>query len=199
MGAFLGRLHRVSARFVPSDPARARPHWRALDNVDRVVGSWPASDATLADAFRGVVDRISAHEVRPEGYGLIHADLHRGNIFLHEEGIDVFDFDDSCYAFLVADLANAVYYSLFDRRYEPETERRRRAREFLDALLRGYRSQHAIDDADLALIPDLLEYRELAVDAFSHRRVQSPDPETRKRWQHVRNRVARGAPYVEID
>jgi Ser/Thr protein kinase RdoA (MazF antagonist) len=199
MGAFLGRLHRVSADFVPGDPARVRPHWRALDDVDRVVGSWPGSDVILADAFRAAVDRLSTFAVSPERYGLIHADLHRGNIFLHDDGIDVFDFDDSCYAFLVADIANAVYYSLFDYRYLPEDERSRRADEFLGALLRGYRREHGIDDADLALIPDLLEYRELAVDAFSHRRHQQSDDATRKRWRHVRDRIARGAPYVKID
>ena len=45
----------------------------------------------------------------------------------------------------------------------------------------------------------MLEYRELAVDAFTHRRHLQPDADLRRRWSHVRDRIARGAPYVRLD
>ena len=198
MGEFLGCLHRVSAGYTPADGAPTRLHWHALDSPDRVLASWSPEDAPLARRFEASCDRLSSIRVAPERYGLIHGDMHRGNIFLHKGGIDVYDFDDCCQAFLAMDLAHALYYSLWERRYLPEPERTRLAHEFLTPLLRGYRREQDFGEDELALLPDLLEYRELAVDAFSHRRHTSPDAETRRRWAHLRARLTRGDPYVEL-
>ena len=201
MGRFLGRLHRVSAGYAPPPGSAPRLHWHELDPPERVLASWSAEDDALARRFtdlrRRLADRSGASG--PEGgYGLIHGDVHRGNIFVHDGGIDVYDFDDCCRAPLAMDVAHALFHSLWDRRYQPEDERAAFADRFLARLLEGYRGERAFGDEELALLPDLLEYRELAVDAFSHRRHTSPDAETRRRWAHVRDRLARGAPYVRL-
>jgi Ser/Thr protein kinase RdoA (MazF antagonist) len=199
MGAFLGDLHRTTSAYRPPDGEAARLHWHELDSPERVLRSWGPEDARLRRHFEQVHERLQAQPASPGRYGLIHGDVHRGNLFVHATGIDVFDFDDCCRAFHVMDLAHAVYYALWDRRYAPEPEREDFARRFLGCLLRGYRARHALDDEDLALLPDLLEYRELAVDAFTHRRHLQPDADLRRRWSHVRDRIARGAPYVRLD
>lgn len=197
-GRFLGRLHAASARFEPRDPECKRPEWDELEGLEPVLASWAPDDRIVIDAWREVFARVDAEEIHRERFGLIHGDVHRGNIFLHEGGIQVFDFDDSCTFFLAADVANSLYYSLWHRRFDPEPERRRMARGFLEALLRGYRSERAFEAEDVALIPDLLEFRELTVDAFSHRRRPDPPDDIRERYRHVRDRLARGAPYVEL-
>ncbi len=199
MGGFMGTLHRVSADYSPPAGEALRLHWHELDPPERVLASWGDEDAPLARRFSEVVRGLRGRRVPPEGYGLIHGDVHRGNIFLHETGIDVYDFDDCCRGPLAMDVAHALYYSLWDRRYEPEAERTAFARRFLERLLEGYREEHPFGDDGLALLPDLLEFRELAVDAFTHRRHASPDAEVRRRWVHVRDRLARGAPYVALD
>lgn len=199
MGAFLGRVHRVSATYTPPPDEPQRLHWHALDPPERVRASWAPADAWLFDRFETLRAGLRARRVAPERYGLVHGDVHRGNIFVHEAGIDVFDFDDCCRAFLAMDVAHALYYALWDRRYEPEPERSAFARSFLECLLTGYRRHSPFDDDDLALLPELLEYRELCVDAFSHRRRPDPDTETRRRWGHVRERLRGGRPYVAID
>jgi Ser/Thr protein kinase RdoA (MazF antagonist) len=199
MGRFLGRLHRVTqTRYIPSEVEPQRLHWHALDDPARVLGSWAADDARLAARFEEVCDGLRGQPIAADRYGLIHGDINRGNLFLHAEGIDVLDFDDCCRAPLVMDIANALFYSLWDRRYAPEPERRSFASGFLAHLLRGYREERPCHASDLALVPAMLEFRELAVDAFSHRRHQNPDAETRRRWAHVRDRIRRGAPYVEL-
>lgn len=199
MGRFLGGLHRVSAGFTPAEPGRVRPQWHEWEPFDGVLASWPEDDGVVAAAWRAVHARVSRVAATPQGFGLIHADLHRGNVFRHAGGIDVFDFDDSCYFHLAADVANAVYYALWPMRYDPEPEREHYAQRFLDALLRGYALEHSPEHLRLSLVPDLIEYRDLTVDAFSHRRfADRPDGETQRRWQHVRARLAAGAPYVGL-
>ena len=41
---------------------------------------------------------------------LIHADLHFGNIIVHEDTISILDFDDAGMGFPLQDLANAIFY-----------------------------------------------------------------------------------------
>ena len=203
MGGFLGRLHEATARFRPADPSHVRPHWTVCDDFDRVLASWDPSDRVVANAWPGVHARIARglEDAAPDDLVLIHADLHRGNVFNHAEGIEVFDFDDSCYFLRAADIAIAVFYALWGLRYAPDAERAEFANRFLAALLRGYRAELPIDDTELALLPALLEYRELTVDAFSHRRLHGspPDEEASRRWPQVRERLRRDAPYVELD
>jgi Ser/Thr protein kinase RdoA (MazF antagonist) len=198
MGRFLGRLHEVSSRFAPAPADPVRRHWYELDSKELVLGSWDPSDELVATRFVETFDRLRAAPVADGRYGLIHGDVHRGNIFAHPGGIDVFDFDDCCRAPLVMDIAHALYYSLWFQRDRPLAERSAFAQRFLAGLLRGYRSECPFDDAELAPIMDMLDYRELAVDAFSHRRRRLPGEDLESRWALVRARFARGEPYVEL-
>ena len=198
MGQFLGQLHNASTHFRPRDPDCLRPQWNEVEDLEPVLASWTSNDHVVIDAWRDIFGRVEAMDAGHDRFGLIHGDVHRGNITLHEEGIDVFDFDDSCYFFHAADVANSLYYALWFHRFDPGPERRRLARRLLDALLSGYRSERPFGSEDVALIPDLLEFRELTVDAFSHRRRPSPEPAVLERYQQVRERIAGGAPYVEF-
>jgi Ser/Thr protein kinase RdoA (MazF antagonist) len=198
IGSFLGQLHNASSRFRPRDPNHVRPQWNEVEGLEPVLASWASDDHIVIDAWREIFGRIQAMDAGQDRFGLIHGDVHRGNISLHEEGIDVFDFDDSCYFFHAADVANSLYYALWFHRFDPEPERRRLARRLLDALLSGYRSERPFGSEDVARIPDLLEFRELTVDAFSHRRRLNSETDVRKRYQQVRARIASGALYVEF-
>ena len=198
IGQFLGQLHDANPRFRPRDPDCVRPQWHEVEDFDRVQASWVSDDHVVLSAWRETFARVQALEAGEHPFGLIHGDVHRGNITLHEEGIDVFDFDDSCYFLQAADVANSLYYAMWFHRFDPAPERRRLARRLLDALLSGYRSERPFGNEDVALIPDLLEFRELTVDAFSHRRHPTPEPALLERYRQVRERIASGAPYVEF-
>ncbi len=198
MGTFLGRLHTLSRRFAPAPGEPVRRHWYELDSREKVLTSWEPDDELVSTRFVETFDRLRNARVADDRYGLIHGDVHRGNIHLHADGIDVFDFDDCSRAPLVMDLAHALYYSLWLQREQPLAERSAFGQGFLPALLKGYRNESAFDEAELALIPDMLEYRELAVDAFSHRRRRLPGEDLETRWAVVRARLARGEPYLEL-
>ena len=198
MGRFLGRLHRVSADYVPAAGAPDRLEWYELDSPERVLASWSPEDERLRARFREAFGRVRNAELPESRTGLVHGDLHRDNLLLHAGGIQVYDFDDCCRAPLAMDLAHALYYALWNDRYRPEEERSARAHAFLEALLAGYREEHSLPDTDIALFPDLLEVRELAVDAFSHRR-ERDDLDSLRRFAHVRARLAGDAPYVAVD
>lgn len=55
---------------------------------------------------------------RDENYGLIHADLHYGNVFFTESGIAAIDFDDLGFAHFAYDQAVTLTTYRRDKRYE---------------------------------------------------------------------------------
>ena len=85
-------------------------------------------------------------------YGLIHADLVRENIFVHEGKTSFIDFDDAGFGFRMFDLAVA----LVKNREEPHYET------IKAALFEGYKSQRAITSADQNSLNLFLALRDFA-------------------------------------
>jgi Ser/Thr protein kinase RdoA (MazF antagonist) len=91
-GELVGRLHEFSARWTPP-PGFVRPSYdedyfqrlfaRLLHKVDPAVFSqevfW-----TLQATCRKIIDDIHRLPVEPETWGMIHADLHMGNILVQD-------------------------------------------------------------------------------------------------------------------
>jgi Ser/Thr protein kinase RdoA (MazF antagonist) len=61
-------------------------------------------------------------------FGLIHADMHYGNVLFDFDRINLIDFDDTGWGFWLYDMAAALAYAVSEPRYE----------EVRDALLAGY-------------------------------------------------------------
>ena len=102
------------------------------------------------DRIRGAMDRLGRD---PSIFGMIHADLHAGNLLVGEGRLTVIDFDDCGFGWHLYDIAVALYHQQSSRRFEA----------LQDAFVRGYRTRRAIGDDALALIPMFLLVRGLAV------------------------------------
>jgi Ser/Thr protein kinase RdoA (MazF antagonist) len=204
IGELMARMHGVSIdyhRGHRSRPAPHRPHWHENEPHARFRESVSVEDWALCREWDRLDQVLRALPATKQCYGLVHADIHRGNFFVHEGRIYLFDFDDCCIQWFASDLANTIYYALWDRRFEPIADRSSFAQEFASHLLAGYRRHRALGDDEIAWIPDLLEYRELCVYGFSRRRwgLEPVEAEVRARCDHVRKRVARGEPVARLD
>jgi Ser/Thr protein kinase RdoA (MazF antagonist) len=137
-----------------------RRHW----NADGLMGDsphwgpfWesPVLDDRQRRLFAAARDSLhcdlSELASDPARYGLIHADLHIGNVMLHESELTVIDFDDAGYGFHGHELAVAVR-PLFGTAWF-DTARQ--------AMAHGYRN--AVDGAeeDIALIDTFIVVRQL--------------------------------------
>ena len=91
-----------------------------------------------------------------ENYGLIHSDLISHNLFIDDaQIIHVIDFDDSCYHWHAFDLAIVIYHlALDDGREFSSTEENN----WLEHLLRGYRSVRPLDENDAKNIPKFVNF-----------------------------------------
>jgi Ser/Thr protein kinase RdoA (MazF antagonist) len=135
VGRFAAQLHSVP--FAPP-PGFARKHW----DLHTLLGGDPGIDQQGIEAHLGSGDRQVIETVRarleqafaalgtgPESWGLIHADLHPGNLLFQRDGVGAIDFDECGWGCFLYDLA-VILSELRDR---PAYAALRQA------LLRGYR------------------------------------------------------------
>ncbi|APR75948.1 Homoserine kinase [Minicystis rosea] len=143
VGAFTATLHQHAARFVPrAGFTRPRWDWESLFGPSSVLGDEeamsvlaPPQRAILVAAGARVRQALSLPGKEALATGLVHADLHRDNILIHEGGIGVIDFDDCGSGYFVFDLATVL--DSIQRRVAEGPAQYRALRE---ALLRGYDS-----------------------------------------------------------
>jgi Ser/Thr protein kinase RdoA (MazF antagonist) len=116
-------------------------------------GCWALLPAEVRTRFESVAARMA--DVMPDvgGVGLIHADLHLGNVLFHRGGVGLIDFDDCGTGPRLYELAVA----LWELRDRPDHD------VFWEALLSGYRRWRDIDAGHL---DDFIALRQVAFDLW---------------------------------
>lgn len=196
-GKTLGRLHRLTKDYIPSDPLAFRPQWD--DSIMLIEESWlPDSERITYQKYQEIVAKCRTLPQIREEYGLIHFDAHAGNFFVADDGrIHLFDFDDCHYNWFANDIAIALFYRVMGKKDEAAfTEN------FMKHFIRGYQSENTFNPEWLDLIPMFLKMRELDLVAIIHR---SFDLETTDDdwilWymDGRREKVENDVPYLDYD
>lgn len=91
------------------------------------------------------IDNINRIGLRNDEFGVIHADLHPGNIHFHGDNLTMFDFDHCAYGWRAYDLAIAYWY--------PAPQR--------DSMIRGYESQRPLSNKERDSLQDFANLRNL--------------------------------------
>lgn len=177
IGAVMAQMHIMADGFTPPE-GFFRPAWdrAGLVGEQPLWGRfWDSPLLTkhqaeaLAD-LRTRLDRRFETAISSDlDYGLIHADLVRENVRVHNGDIAFIDFDDCGYGFRLFDLAT----SLLKNRHEP-------AYPLIEkALIAGYRSRRALSDAELQQLPLFLTLRSLTYIGWISQRPELADVEAR--------------------
>lgn len=198
LGEILGRMHRLTKGFYFSDAALSRRDWEC--EITEVSAHLPASDTVILDTLQELLLKLSTLPQNRESYGLIHTDAHWGNLFLHEGGIQIFDFDDSAYMWFINDIAIVLFYGLMDR-YKDYSEEQH-IQMILSNLLKGYRKENQISREWIERIPLFLKLREIDLYMVIHRSCDVEnleDPWCKSYMQGRRERIAQRIPYVSFD
>jgi Ser/Thr protein kinase RdoA (MazF antagonist) len=202
MGRFLGRLHRLSTGFQPSQPRYRR--FDLTQDCDEMgeIGRrcLPTGDEKILNEFEEVARDICALPRAADAYGLVHGDFHRGNFFISDRGrITLFDFDDCLYAWFVYDIAMALFYAVpHDCTSEKDLEK---ADTFLRNLWGGYRGEHALAPAWMAHVPLFLRLREIDLYFVIHRSMDldALDPWCASFMNNRREKILARRPYCDLD
>lgn len=141
MGQLMGKLHEASAGFTPSS-FFVRPTWGAdsfrgkMNRLERYHSCFlsPEGWVLYQSAAEKIVSELSIMRPDVHNYGLIHADLHVGNIVFNDEMPYPIDFGMCGYGFFLYDMAGSLVGL--------HTKPRHR---FID----GYKSVHRLDNGHL--------------------------------------------------
>jgi amicoumacin kinase len=196
-GRMLGRIHSLSRRYQPADPAWVRPHWNDPGNL--VVAEYlPPGNEGVIERFQHVMDHLTRLPRTVDSYGMIHQDAHAGNLFADaDNNLTLFDFDDCCFGYYIYDIAMVIFYAA-QGRPDPEGF----TREFLPPFLHGYRRECPLDPSWLAEIPPFLKLREIDLYALIHRSLDVnnlPDSWTSNYMNGRKARIEAAQPFIDLD
>ncbi|AWM78282.1 phosphotransferase enzyme family protein [Phenylobacterium parvum] len=173
LGALVARTHLQSEAWTPP-PGFARTR---LD-ADGLMGPAPRwgpfwdhaalgpEDRDLAIQARDVLHaRLSALPLEPSVFGMIHADLHPGNLLVRDGDLAIIDFDDAAFGWRMYDIAVALTHQQASQDFAAVR----------DAFLAGYRQVRDLPETEAAQLSDFLLVRDLVQLGWLHER---PEIET---------------------
>jgi len=91
------------------------------------------------------INSINGIGLENDEFGIIHADLHSGNVHFHGDNLTMFDFDHCAYGWRAYDLAIAYGY--------PKAQR--------DSMIEGYESQRPLSNEERECLRDFANLRNL--------------------------------------
>lgn len=159
VGALTGLLHRVGQLYAPA----AEVDLKAWDEAPEMafVEHLPDDGRELRRLSEAATAYMRAMERPAKTYGPIHYDIHAGNYLVTADGeLRLLDFENSCRAHYVNDIAVALYYA---RLHKFSGDGDAFDDRFLVSFWKGYETQYAIPEGELHHIPWLLLNRGLIV------------------------------------
>jgi len=195
-GDLLGRMHAATKTYAPGNPAWRRPDWDAAGAISADIEMPPGQDEVMG-IYRKLKDRLGALPRGPESYGLIHTDVHMGNLTIAEDfSLSIFDFAECCYGHFIYDIAMVVFYST-----DASDDHSEFVGRFMPPFLEAYREHNRIDPAWLAELPSFLMLREIDLYAeFLSYRATGGNNEWRDKFLDGRKeKILAGRPYIDFD
>lgn len=154
LGALLAQLHAVGRQPEARALIEARPSWE-----DAHAALLPfATDPRIAARTRALLEELAGLPRDPDVFGLIHSDVHLGNVLWADARPTAFDFDDCLGFWYASDIAIVLYYTLSSApgsaAAQAEFDHHR------TALRRGYERVGALPDAAWQTVPRFMDLRE---------------------------------------
>ncbi|MBD8496989.1 phosphotransferase enzyme family protein [Paenibacillus arenosi] len=197
LGDIVGRMHQLAEVFTSSDPSFVRIQWHEeprLQHFSKLLQGQPA----VIKYGQGVLKQLHAYPVTSQNYGLIHYDCHRGNYFVVDGQITLFDFDDMQYNWYVNDIAVILYYVITGNQAGQNNQH---IREFFSYFLAGYTRHRTLEREELERIPTFLKLRQfLLYIAISEKQAEGKLTERMKlTLDRIRGEIERNEEIIDIN
>lgn len=158
-GSEVGRLHKLTKAF---NPTHKRIDWYEEDYVAIGRSVLPESDNALIDVGIKIKEKIMNFEKDDDSYGLIHTDLHFGNMFYNNGTLTFFDFDDASYKHYISDIA-IVFFYMFAFSDLTTEERSEKMSQAIVPFMKGYKKHNYLDRKWFRRINDFFRLRTIII------------------------------------
>jgi Ser/Thr protein kinase RdoA (MazF antagonist) len=200
LGRTVGQMHRLAKAYVPPDRAPKRPEWDRADNCFNPADRLDGSQATIREKRERVLSYIRTLPRDEDCYGLIHADLHFGNLFadVAHNKVTILDFDDCAYGWYVMDVAMSVFDLVV---LYPGVDTQDFATRFMKSYLKGYTTENNLSAFWISQLPHFLKLLEIGVytQVYQFYDPNDADPWVGKFMAGRKDRIERGVPYMELE
>lgn len=146
-GKTLGKIHQLSKEY---QPLHRRYHFADKFNDKYINALLPEKYAALKNRISSILSELDSIEKTREVYGMVHFDYSDGNYHIDFDNgqITVYDFDNCCHAWYMYDLAELWIHGEGWIAFETDEKKRQQFMEdYFAEILRGYRTETAIEDA----------------------------------------------------
>lgn len=137
-GEEVGKLHVLTKHY---NPKHRRFNW---DEDTLYLMAESVLGETYKDVnqkLQSIIHLIQTYPIASDNFGLIHTDLHIGNMVISEQGkLTFFDFDDSSYKHFISDIAIIIFYFM-GFSHKTITEKTELAIKIMKPFIKGY-SRH---------------------------------------------------------
>lgn len=196
-GEQVGLLHKLTKTY---KPIHKRLHWQ--DNtLYQIASKVLEDDAIIYDVLKTLKSKIVNLPKHLDNYGLIHTDLHFGNMVIDSSGaLTFFDFDDAVYKHFISDIAIVIFYQFFDRDI-PLKEKSEQTVWILNNFLRGYQKQNTLPKEEWMHLNTFIILREITL----YTAIKAGGPEVfNSEWgsryiKTYRDQIIHGEPYIDLD
>ena len=197
MGITMGRMHRLTKAYRPTDPLAQRPQWD--DPIILMDPNWlPEDDHLAREKYAEIVTWCRTLPQTGQDYGLIHFDMHAGNFFVDGTGSpQLFDFDDCHYNWFANDIAIVLFYMALNVEDQANF-----ALNFMRQFIIGYSLENRFEPEWLDQLPAFMKMREIDLYGVIHRSfdVETMEDEWNLRYLASRKaRIEQDVPFIDVD
>jgi Ser/Thr protein kinase RdoA (MazF antagonist) len=202
LGELTGRLHEASfGRRSGAETRYARPLWHESRLLRSDLQRYAASQVGFRTQVMQLISRL-AEQTQP-ALGLVHADIHFGNLFVDHGQLWIFDFDNCEYGTVEQDLATVLYDAIYCRvlMTVPPDGRSEAIASRWSSFSRGYCSVRGHAPLDEERLRQFLVLREAIIYLHYHRVLDMPTvaPSFLAGLEEMRQNVERGEPAFSTD
>jgi Ser/Thr protein kinase RdoA (MazF antagonist) len=167
-GQAVGKIHQLTVASAPESVLRVRPHWNQIGTDFIPPAQLSAEEIGIKRRRTEILNQIKDFPKTPDVYGLVHVDLHLGNIMVHNgsSAITILDFDDVSFGWFMMDLVAPITDIWVCHSGQNKVEIVNR---YLAEALTGYQLETQLSVDQQAQIPLLLDLLEMGLYTRFHK------------------------------
>ncbi len=192
LGKAVGKLHKLAKNYKPN---YVRYHWHEEDFIDMGRRNIPSEHKEILDLTIRQMDEIKKFERDRDSYGLIHTDLHFGNMFFDGQNLTFFDFDDCAYMHFISDIAIIIFYQFcFEEKYIEQ-----KIIDFIKPFMQGYETENRLDRKWFLKLNSFFKLRELILIIVIFASEDLESDFAKNFLGKYLSRVKAGTPFINLD
>ncbi|WP_176481938.1 phosphotransferase enzyme family protein [Paucisalibacillus globulus] len=198
-GKTLGKIHRLSKHYIPSDEVIQRQDWNmGLLFSEDLCGV----NKAVVQKWEEYVAELSKLPKDKNGYGMIHHDLHQRNFYVHHNEIILFDFGDCEYNWFIYDIAIVLYHAVQSIDEYDSKEREKFAYLFMKAFLEGYLTENNLESYWYTKLQFFLNYRRIFSYLFFSKYLTKEQKDNKRvveKLNVMKSDIVRDIPFLDMN